>query len=203
MFTDLFSALDNSQNSIYPWMLSTLMILLFTKNLFLKNFMFSINMEKNKVLPWNFINSLIIMLILLNLLGLIPFGFSITSSIWVNSAVALVFWMMLIWSGMKSSAKKTIAHLAPMGAPVALMPFLVLIETVSILIRPLTLTVRLVANIGAGHIVLSMISSCLNSFSISMFLVMMTYNFFEVFVCFVQAYVFTLLLKSYSNEVDY
>lgn len=97
----------------------------------------------------------------------------------------------------------TIAHLAPIGAPSMLIPFLVIIETVSILIRPLTLTVRLLANISAGHIVLSIISRCLNSFSITIFIILIGYNFFEFFVSFVQAYVFILLLKSYSNEIDY
>uniref|UniRef100_UPI00315CF188 ATP synthase F0 subunit 6 n=1 Tax=Ferrissia californica TaxID=1776375 RepID=UPI00315CF188 len=203
MFTDLFSALDNSQNLIYPWIFSMLLMTTFLKTFFLKNNMLSINLEKNKVFPWHLINMLILILIVYNLLGLIPFGYSMTSSIWTNSSLAIIFWSMMIFTGMKLSKKMTIAHLAPMGAPSALMPFLVLIESVSIMIRPLTLTVRLLANISAGHIVLSMISSCLNSFSATMFIILIGYNFFELFVSFVQAYVFTLLLKSYSNEVDY
>ena len=58
-----------------------------------------------------------------------------------------------------------VAHLAPGGAPAALAPFLVIIETVSILIRPLTLTVRLVANITVGHVVCALMRVILRSFS--------------------------------------
>ena len=58
-----------------------------------------------------------------------------------------------------------IAHLAPAGAPAALAPFLVIIERVSIVIRPLTLTVRLVANITVGHVVCALIRVILSSFS--------------------------------------
>lgn len=96
------------------------------------------------------------------------------------------------------------AHLAPAGAPAALVPFLVLVETISILIRPLTLTVRLIANISAGHIVISLIANCLVRASttalVSIFILNVGYTLFEVFVCLIQAYIFTLLVKLYAEE---
>merc|ERR1711893_531541 len=87
---------------------------------------------------------------------------------------------------------------------IGLIPFLVLVETVRIIIRPLTLTVRLIANIRAGHIVMSLIANCLVRASISalipVFLINVGYTLFEVFVCFIQAYIFTLLVKLYAEE---
>lgn len=84
------------------------------------------------------------------------------------------------------------------------MPLLVLIETVRILIRPLTLTVRLIANIRAGHIVLSLLANCLTRLSgvtlLSIMLLNTGYNIFEVFVCVIQAYIFSLLIKLYAGE---
>ncbi|KAH9518908.1 ATP synthase subunit H protein (Va0H) (atp6H) (Atp6v0e) [Bulinus truncatus] len=100
--------------------------------------------------------------------------------------------------------KKTLAHLVPAGRPALLIPFLIIIEIISILIRPLTLTVRLIANIRAGHIVLSLIANCLTSLGFTRILLILIvsvfYNIFEVFVCFIQAYIFTLLLKLYRLE---
>jgi len=94
-----------------------------------------------------------------------------------------------------------VAHLTPSGAPVAVAPLLVLIETISVLIRPLTLTVRLIANIRAGHIVLSLVANCLTAISsLRMLLLNTGYRMFEVFVCIIQAYIFSLLIKLYGSE---
>jgi F-type H+-transporting ATPase subunit a len=95
--------------------------------------------------------------------------------------------------------------LAPSGAPGALMPFLILIETISILIRPITLTVRLVANISAGHIILALLANVLSS-SLGIFswsacvAIIIFYYLFEIFVSFIQAYIFTLLIRLYITE---
>ena len=93
------------------------------------------------------------------------------------------------------------AHLSPSGAPFALSPLLVLIETISIIIRPLTLTVRLVANITVGHIVSALVAVKLRAMRgiWSLTFITMFYIIFEFGVCLVQAYIFTLLLRLYSE----
>nr|QNV11797.1 ATP synthase F0 subunit 6 [Planorbis planorbis] len=140
----------------------------------------------------------------LNFFGLTPFTYSMSSSLWFAAAIAITIWMTLILSGFFFSFKKTLAHLVPSGAPNVLVPFLIIIETISLIIRPLTLTVRLIANMSAGHIVLSLIANVLTSLSgtkLYLMLILSTgYNMFEVFVCFIQAYIFSLLLKLYSFE---
>nr|WRQ18385.1 ATP synthase F0 subunit 6 [Austropeplea brazieri] len=210
MMTDLFSALDGCY-SIFSWTPSIIVVILF----FQKSFNFSVlnniqvlskftqNNKSLLALPL-FLFSLMFFIITVNLWGLTPFVYSPSSSLWFASSLALVFWGLLLISGIIFNSKETAAHLAPSGAPGALVSFLVLIETVSILIRPLTLTVRLIANISAGHIVLSLIANCLSALSFSSSLVILLvsifYNMFEVFVCFIQAYIFTLLIGLYSSE---
>lgn len=100
------------------------------------------------------------------------------------------------------------AALLPIGAPAPLNPFLVLIETVRIIARPITLSVRLMANIRAGHIVLTLIGNYLTT---SLFflpsvraLILLTiqvfYTVFEFGIGVIQAYIFCLLITLYSDE---
>nr|AJJ48410.1 ATP synthase F0 subunit 6 [Radix sp. MOTU5] len=207
--SDLFSALDGCY-SIFCWIPTIVIIFFFQKtyNFSILNNIQSLNkfIQGNKsllALPL-FLFSLMFFIILVNLSGLSPFVYSPSSSLWFASSAALGLWGMLLISGIIFNPKESAAHLAPSGAPGALVSFLVLIETVSILIRPLTLTVRLIANISAGHIVLSLIANCLTSLSLSSSMVILMvsifYNMFEVFVCFIQAYIFTLLVGLYSSE---
>lgn len=118
--------------------------------------------------------------------------------------MALVFWGLLLSSGATFNYSATLAHLTPAGAPGALAPFLVLIERLRIIIRPLTLTVRLIANISAGHIVLALIANSMTAASgfnlVSLFFLNIGYSMFEIFVCVIQAYIFSLLLKLYGEE---
>ncbi|MCB4761721.1 MAG: F0F1 ATP synthase subunit A [Sulfurovum sp.] len=101
-----------------------------------------------------------------------------------------------------------IASLLPIGAPAPLNPFLVIIETVRILVRPITLSVRLTANIRAGHIVLTLIGNYLTAsfflssvFSIILLVrIQILYTIFEFGIRIIQAYIFCLLITLYSDE---
>nr|UKB93165.1 ATP synthase F0 subunit 6 [Lymnaea stagnalis] len=210
MFTDLFSSLDGCF-SILSWLPSIIIaILLFNKsyNVSFASVFFSLNkftQGNRSLFPLPLmLYSLMFFIILVNINGLTPFVYSPSSSLWFASTLALLLWGLLLISSFIYSPKQTAAHLAPSGSPAALVSFLILIETVSIFIRPLTLTVRLIANISAGHIVLSLIANCLTSLSFPSSVVVLSasifYNMFEVFVCFIQAYIFTLLISLYSSE---
>ena len=96
-------------------------------------------------------------LVALNLLGMTPFTFPVTSTIWLAAIAGVVFWSSIIVAQVKIVPVLITAHLSPRGAPFALSPLLVLIETISIIIRPLTLTVRLVANMTVGHVVCALV----------------------------------------------
>nr|BDQ44220.1 ATP synthase F0 subunit 6 [Polypheretima elongata] len=148
-----------------------------------------------------------IILIMINLMGMIPYTFSTSSHLIFTLALGFPMWLSFILSSASLSPKKTIAHLLPDGAPDWLNPFLVIIETTSIMVRPLTLSFRLAANMSAGHIVLSLIGIyCAYAWFTSMFgtsmliLTTLGYVMFEFAICLIQAYIFCLLLSLYSDD---
>nr|YP_010977218.1 ATP synthase F0 subunit 6 [Siboglinum plumosum]WNZ34605.1 ATP synthase F0 subunit 6 [Siboglinum plumosum] len=151
--------------------------------------------------------SLFFLLICLNLLGLTPYMFSISSHLIFSLTLSIPLWLSLLISSFSLSSKKSAAHLLPSGAPSWLNPFLVTIETTSILVRPLTLAFRLAANMSAGHIILILVSSYLASnmfmFHFSFFfllMIQMSYFLFEIAISLIQAFIFCLLLTLYSND---
>jgi ATP synthase subunit 6 len=148
--------------------------------------------------------ALIVYLLVLNFSGLIPFVYGPTRNIWVSASLALTCWGLLILSGWTKFPIESAAHFAPSGAPNGFLPFLVVIETARIIIRPLTLTIRIIANIRAGHIIIGLIATTLAACRLIGFIIVLIihigYNIFEIFVCSIQAYVFSLLVKLYGEE---
>lgn len=153
------------------------------------------------------LSPLFIIIIFSNLIGLIPYVFRTTSHLLFTLSYALPLWLILVISATLKAPKSTIAHLLPANTPAWLSPPLVLIETVSIIVRPITLSFRLAANIRAGHIVLCLIGIYLSStiftsvtYSLLLILVRIGYIIFEIGICLIQAYIFCLLLSLYADE---
>ena len=154
------------------------------------------------------ITTLFILIIIINLLGLIPYLFSSSSHLIFTLTFGLPLWLRIIISSFSKHPKKSTAHFLPDGAPDWLNPFLVLIETTSVIVRPLTLSFRLAANIRAGHIVLSLVGiyaraawcrySLTTPILFSIFSIF--YILFEVAICLIQAYIFCLLLSLYADD---
>lgn len=156
----------------------------------------------------NILGALFMFLIFINLSGLIPYVFRNTSHLAVSLSLGLPLWLSLIVSAVFYNPRSVVAGLLPMGAPAPLNPFLVIIETVRILVRPITLSVRLTANIRAGHIVLTLIGNYLTAsfFVSSVFSILLLasiqifYTIFEFGISIIQAYIFCLLITLYSDE---
>nr|YP_010713566.1 ATP synthase F0 subunit 6 [Monetaria moneta]WDA98698.1 ATPase subunit 6 [Monetaria moneta] len=156
----------------------------------------------------NVVTALFLFLIFINLSGMIPYVFSPTSHLAVSLSLGLPFWLSLIVSAVFFDPRAVVAGLLPMGAPAALNPFLVIVETVSIMVRPITLSVRLAANMSAGHIVLTLVGNYLTAsiFMSSVFstlfivLIQVFYTIFEFGISLIQAYIFCLLITLYSDE---
>nr|QFG38885.1 ATP synthase F0 subunit 6 [Pararetifusus carinatus] len=156
----------------------------------------------------NVITGLFLFLILMNLSGLVPYVFSPTSHLVVSLSLGMPLWMSLILSAIFFDPSSVVASLLPMGAPAFLNPFLVIIESVSIMVRPITLSVRLMANMSAGHIVLTLTGNYLSAsiFMSSIFSVLfllclqILYTVFEFGIGLIQAYIFCLLITLYSDE---
>ena len=106
---------------------------------------------------------------------------------------------------MKNQYNRLFAHLVPTGTPGALIPVIVIIETVSNVIRPGTLSIRLAANIVAGHLLLTLLGSQGPNAQGIVLLVLMGRLILllclELAVAFIQAYVFTILRSLYLNEL--
>nr|YP_009340675.1 ATP synthase F0 subunit 6 [Laevipilina antarctica]APQ42964.1 ATP synthase F0 subunit 6 [Laevipilina antarctica] len=152
--------------------------------------------------------SIFFCIISLNFAGLIPYVFSPTSHLAVTLGFSLPLWMSMIVSGVLHSPLKVLASLMPEGAPWYLASFLVLVETLSVLVRPLTLAIRLAANIGSGHILLGLVGGYLAgafhkmSFSsvFCLFIVSSFYFLFEFVVAVLQGYIFFVLGSLYSDD---
>nr|YP_010481360.1 ATP synthase F0 subunit 6 [Varanus rudicollis]BDP99523.1 ATP synthase F0 subunit 6 [Varanus rudicollis] len=142
-----------------------------------------------------------------NLLGLLPYTFTPTTQLSLNMSLAIPMWLATVLVGLKNQPTFTLGHLLPEGTPTLLIPTLILIETISLLIRPLALGVRLTANLVAGHLLIQLISmatitimSALPTIAMLTFLVLLLLSLLELAVAFIQAFVFTLLLSLYLQE---
>nr|UBD07347.1 ATP synthase F0 subunit 6 [Synapturanus sp. MZUSP 159215] len=152
------------------------------------------------------LTSLLIFLMTMNLLGLFPYTFTPTTQLSLNLAIAFPLWLATVIIGFKNQTSLSLAHLLPEGTPTPLIPALIIIESISLLIRPLTLSVRLTANMTAGHLLIqltSMASMALMSSIITASLTLtalLLLTILEIAVAVIQAYVFVLLLSLYLQE---
>nr|YP_009373440.1 ATP synthase F0 subunit 6 [Mutela dubia]AQT38523.1 ATP synthase F0 subunit 6 [Mutela dubia] len=152
--------------------------------------------------------TLFLLLFSLNLMGMVPGVFSVTSHLSLTFMLALVVWSCLVISGWVYYWKESAGLLVPAGAPSGLVPLLVLIESVTLLTRPITLGVRLAVNIAMGHLMLHVLGEYVSSFVFSGGLLgwgigsvfVGGYVVFEFVVSFLQAYVFVLLVSLYSSD---
>nr|AAM70688.1 ATP synthase 6 [Emberiza spodocephala] len=196
----LLPSLDNR------WITNRLSTLqLWFVNLVTKQLMMPLDKKGHK---WALIlTSLMIFLLLINLLGLLPYTFTPTTQLSMNLALAFPLWLATLLTGLRNQPSASLAHLLPEGTPTPLIPALILIETTSLLIRPLALGVRLTANLTAGHLLIQLISTATTALfstmpvvSLLTFLVLFLLTILEVAVAMIQAYVFVLLLSLYLQE---
>nr|QVV96026.1 ATP synthase F0 subunit 6 [Pycanum ochraceum] len=141
-----------------------------------------------------------------NMLGLLPYIFTSSSHLTFTMTMAIPMWLSIMMYGWFNQTSHMFAHLVPLGTPVMLMPFMVMIETISNLIRPGSLAVRLTANMIAGHLLMSLLgNSSVNysEFSSFIIIIQMLLMLFETAVAVIQAYVFSILSTLYASEVNY
>jgi len=140
--------------------------------------------------------------LILNSTGLIPYALTITSFIPHNICLAIRLWLGPVLFSISQSLNSWLAHLVPLGTPALLMPLMVIIESIRIIIRPLTLRVRLLANMLAGHLLLSLVGSALKFNIIRGFVLIAQTRLvvLELAVAFLQRIVFMTLITLYSKE---
>nr|ABO38939.1 ATPase subunit 6 [Sciades guatemalensis] len=151
--------------------------------------------------------SLMIFILTLNMLGLLPYTFTPTTQLSLNMGLAVPLWLATIIIGMRNQPTAALGHLLPEGTPTLLIPVLIIIETISLFIRPLALGVRLTANLTAGHLLIQLISTAtitlmplMTTVATFTAILLVLLTLLEIAVAFIQAYVFVLLLSLYLQE---
>nr|AIZ58572.1 ATP synthase F0 subunit 6 [Ornithodoros costalis] len=180
---------------MYMWIFISKSFLKEMKNLF----------SKNKMKFLLLFTTLFWFIILCNFLGLFPYIFTPTSHINLTSIMALPMWMTLMLYGWITQTNYMFAHLVPNGTPIFLSIFMVCIETISNLIRPLTLAVRLSANMISGHLLLCLLSNIMQNFPLMSLMIippMIILLILEMAVALIQSYVFVTLTSLYLNELN-
>nr|ALO20593.1 ATP synthase F0 subunit 6 [Apocheima cinerarius] len=141
-----------------------------------------------------------------NFLGLFPYIFTSTSHLTLSLSISLPLWLSYMLYGWNNNYQHMFAHMNSPGAPAILMPFMVLIETIMNMIRPRTLAVRLTANMIAGHLLMTLLSSTGSNMAsyMIMFLVVIQILLLilESAVAIIQSYVIAILSTLYSSEVN-
>nr|AFP52819.1 ATP synthase F0 subunit 6 [Caretta caretta]ATP84821.1 ATP synthase F0 subunit 6 [Caretta caretta]ATP84834.1 ATP synthase F0 subunit 6 [Caretta caretta]WPT25741.1 ATP synthase F0 subunit 6 [Caretta caretta] len=176
-----------------------------TINSFTKQLMLPINKTGHQ---WSIIlTSLMAMLLMINLLGLLPYTFTPTTQLSLNMGLAIPMWLATVLTGLRNQPTTSLGHLLPEGTPILLTPILIIIETISLLIRPLALGVRLTANLTAGHLLIQLTSTAvltllpmMPTLSLLTMVILLLLTILELAVAMIQAYVFVLLLSLYLQE---
>nr|YP_009648513.1 ATP synthase F0 subunit 6 [Camponotus concavus]QCE31804.1 ATP synthase F0 subunit 6 [Camponotus concavus] len=219
---NLFSIFDpsTSMNLSLNWLSMGLIIFIFpfqfwlipSRPIMLWNIIIKFLMKELKIIikysPMSLIIfiSLFFFIFINNVLGLFPYIFTASSHLSFCLSLSLSMWISMMLFNILFFFNDFFSHLTPQGTPVILMPFMVLIETISLVIRPLTLAIRLTANMIAGHLLLTLLGSSgllINNLIIMiiMLLSQTTLLILEISVSLIQAYVFSILTTLYYSEI--
>jgi F-type H+-transporting ATPase subunit a len=139
-----------------------------------------------------------------NLLGMVPYSFTYTSHIIVTGALALTVFILATGVGIARHGLHFFSLFLPKGLPIFLAPLIVVIEVVSYLSRPISLSVRLFANMVAGHTMLKVFAGFSVMLGIVLGVLPMVINValygLEIMIAFIQAYVFAILTCIYLKD---
>lgn len=153
--------------------------------------------------------SIFVFIFFCNILGLLPHSLAVTSHILINAAIAAVLFIIIIVTGFIRNGFHFLGIFVPQGVPVVMMPLMVILELFSFLVRPLSLSIRLCANMLAGHILLGVFSGMcvtllaagwLAGVSILPLALNVAITGFEFFVAVLQAYIYTVLSAVYLRD---
>ncbi|MDR2598392.1 MAG: F0F1 ATP synthase subunit A [Holosporales bacterium] len=160
-----------------------------------------------RLFPYMF--ALFLFICLGNIIGLLPFAFSFTSQLIVTIGMASIVFISSIVIGLYRNGLHYFRHFCPPGLPSYIIPFFIIIELMSFMFRPISLGIRLFANIVAGHVMIKIIAGfavsfvsvvTLSGFAIVPIAFNVLMNAFKLAVCVLQAYVFVVLSCMYLAE---
>lgn len=149
------------------------------------------------------ITSVFVLLFSIKVLGLLPYAFTATSHISLTYRIGVPIWMSVNILGFYLSFNARLSHLVPQGTPRALIPLMVIIETLRLFAQPIALGLRLAANLTAGHLLIYLMSTAIWVLMRNVTIARITFIIFvllfllEIGVACIQAYVFTALIHFY------
>ena len=162
----------------------------------------TVGSEGRKYFPIVF--TLFMFVLLGNLLGMVPYSFTFTSHIVVTFAMAIVIFIFVTILGFVKHGMHFFSFFAPPGTPAVMLPLLVPIEVISYLSRPISLSVRLFANMLAGHTLIKVIAGFIPAlgviFGVLPLALVVALTGLEILIAFLQAYVFAILTCLYIND---
>lgn len=167
------------------------------------------NSGKSAVEIFPYMISLFLFIMIGNIVGLFPFAFSFTSQLIVTVGMALGVFIASIIIGIYRQGFLYFRHFCPAGIPGYLIPFFIIIELMSFVFRPISLGIRLFANMVSGHIMIEVIAgfavsiasiTIISYFAILPVVINILLNIFKLVVCMLQAYVFVVLSCMYLSE---
>ncbi len=151
-----------------------------------------------------FIFTLFIFILASNIMGLLPYSFTVTSHLSITLALALTVFLLVTVVGFARNGIGYLRMFAPEGVPALLLPLIIIIEVISYLMRPISLSVRLFANMIAGHILLKVFAGFVISLGVvggwAPLAFMIGFTGFELLVAVLQAFIFALLTCIYLND---
>jgi len=154
-----------------------------------------------------FIFTLFMFVLFCNMLGMVPYSFTVTSHIIVTFALAAFIFLSVTVIGCVRHGTHFLGYFVPKGVPIFLLPLLVVIELISYLTRPISLSVRLFANMMAGHTMLKVFGGFVVGLGVlggwAPLAFMVAFTGLEVLVAFLQAYVFAILTCIYLHDALY
>ena len=151
-----------------------------------------------------FIFSLFMFVLFCNMIGMLPYSFTVTSHIIVTLIMALFIFIAVTIIGFIKHGFKYLSIFVPSGVPTVLLPLITIIEIISYLSRPVSLSVRLFANMMAGHTMLKVFGGFVVSLGVLGGWLPLSFSValtgLEILVAFLQAYVFAILTCIYLND---
>nr|YP_009114838.1 ATP synthase F0 subunit 6 [Demodex folliculorum]AIW82492.1 ATP synthase F0 subunit 6 [Demodex folliculorum] len=219
MMNNIFNQFDPSNSFLNPFIYSATLTLLITSSHMKTNITKSIislltnnlmkenssNMSPNSYKMSNqMLTNTFLMTAILNLMALNLYSWSNTSHLSFNISLILLTWVPIFLLIMSMKKKHFLIHLIPPSTPNLLVPFMFMIELVSFFIRPITLTMRLTANMIAGHIMILLNSNLILNSNIFNFFPSMAFtllSIMELLVAILQAYIIMTLLSMFMSEI--
>lgn len=150
-----------------------------------------------------FILTIFLLILISNISGMIPYNFTATSHICVTITLSILVFSIVTFIGFYYNKIMYLKILMPEGTPLFLAPLIIMIELFAYFARPVSLAIRLAANMTAGHVVLKVLAtfSIVSGYlGIIPFILLTILTGFEIFICVLQAYIFTVLTCAYLND---